>query len=229
MPLPSDMPIDLPLARRSKDPRPPNIQGQSVLDLCKTCNMRILNGRTLGDLTGKFTCYEHNSITPSVIDYALVDDILLSQINHFSVGDFTNYSDHCSLEFSLKLPKHIPHASAQNKVRLKQAPGRYKWSKAHKDKFQEVICSLESKTMFQKLKEKLYTLDITGINESIQDFNSNIYMLADKTSVPLKKLKKHQRKKNQYPRYIDKTCIQRIKEIKYICKKIKRQPFAIKP
>ena len=46
--------------------------GKRLLDLCETTNMRILNGRSLGDIFDKPTCYSPVG-SPSLIDYAIVD------------------------------------------------------------------------------------------------------------------------------------------------------------
>ena len=43
---------DVPLARNNLDFRPTNPRGDNFLDLCKGCNVRILNGRFLGDTLG---------------------------------------------------------------------------------------------------------------------------------------------------------------------------------
>ena len=37
-----------------------NDHGKQLLDLCKTCDLRILNGRSKGDTLGKFTFQTKN-------------------------------------------------------------------------------------------------------------------------------------------------------------------------
>ena len=56
--------------------------------------MRILNGRTLGDLMGKFTYIGYNGI--STVDYVLGSEnfLMLNYIHSFEVEDLTLLSDH---------------------------------------------------------------------------------------------------------------------------------------
>ena len=35
-----------------------NVNGKHFVDLCMVNNLKILNGRKIGDLTGKFTCHQ---------------------------------------------------------------------------------------------------------------------------------------------------------------------------
>ena len=46
-----------------------NTQGQGLLNLCVASQLRILNGRFMGDYLGNFTC--HKSYGASTVDYAL--------------------------------------------------------------------------------------------------------------------------------------------------------------
>ena len=45
---------------------------KELLDMCISSQLRILNGRTFGDSTGKFTSYQYNG--NSVIDYCLISE-----------------------------------------------------------------------------------------------------------------------------------------------------------
>jgi hypothetical protein len=68
-----------------------------LIDLCKESGIRILNGRTIGDLGEKCTFYNGRS----VVDYTLVSCNLLHGIGNFIVNDFTPLSDHCPISCSI--------------------------------------------------------------------------------------------------------------------------------
>lgn len=70
--------------RNNQDLRPLDTQGKQILALCKATGLRIINGRTLGDTMGHFTCFCEGG-DPSVIDYMLASERLLSKINYFWV------------------------------------------------------------------------------------------------------------------------------------------------
>ncbi|CAG2191641.1 unnamed protein product [Mytilus edulis] len=84
--------------RNSRD-KNKNRFGNQLLEFCKGNNFFIMNGRTLGDIDGKFTC--RNS---SVVDYCLCSAELIKHFTDFKVLDFSSlYSDvHSPIEISLK-------------------------------------------------------------------------------------------------------------------------------
>ena len=65
--------IDTFTPRNNFDHKNPNKNGKLLLDLCKECGIRILNGRTSGDLFGKLTCHKYNG--SSTVDYAVASQI----------------------------------------------------------------------------------------------------------------------------------------------------------
>ena len=78
-----------------------NAQGCEFLDFCTGTDLCILNGRTIGDLSGKFTYIGRNGC--SVVDFALASKEIRSQkiITGFKVEDLNSLSDHRSLSISL--------------------------------------------------------------------------------------------------------------------------------
>ncbi|CAG2200933.1 unnamed protein product [Mytilus edulis] len=79
--LPDDYSEDCTILRNTRD-NIFNTQGQGIIDLCIASQLRVLNGRFVGDILGNFTC--HKSYGSSVVDYALADMDLLTSINFFS-------------------------------------------------------------------------------------------------------------------------------------------------
>ena len=71
-----------------------NSYGEKLIDLATSTNMKILNGRTIGDLMGKYTYIGYNGV--STVDYVLgSEDLLLKNYIHsFEVEEFTLLSDH---------------------------------------------------------------------------------------------------------------------------------------
>ena len=90
---------DVPLARASCD-KTCNTFGLKLLDLCKSTCFRIVNGRLGHEFgNGAFTFASRQG--PSVIDYVLARECDFTNINMFSVHDFSEFSDHCPISFSL--------------------------------------------------------------------------------------------------------------------------------
>ena len=75
-------------------------------DLCITDSLTILNGRTIGDLTGKFTCFAYKG--NSTVDLVIAPNTVEQKVNYFKILPVTEWSDHCQLvtELSIKTRNH---------------------------------------------------------------------------------------------------------------------------
>ena len=106
-----------------------NTHGHKVIDLCKTCNLRILNGRKLGDSFGKPTFFS-NEGCPSTIDYAIISDMYLHQVPSFTVKPQSSPSDHCQIITRIKTPLDIrtTNKSKQTKNNLTKLLPNFHWS-----------------------------------------------------------------------------------------------------
>ena len=94
--------------------------GRRLLDLCKSTDLLIANGR-LGDDKdiGEFTCV--TSRGRSVVDYLLLSLQNFDCVSHFSICDIDEHSDHSALYFCLKLSGNdIDHNRTHNQVLLKR-------------------------------------------------------------------------------------------------------------
>lgn len=84
-------------------------RGKDLLDLCIQSRLRIANGRTLGDMCGRFTA--HYSLGSSLIDHCIASDDILSKIISMKVHGFNrSLSNHCMLSciFSVNFCKSAP-------------------------------------------------------------------------------------------------------------------------
>ena len=77
---------------RNSENRTINERGKRLLDFASEADLKILNGSTLGDIFGRYTCLHYNG--SSVVDYVLVSHTLATKVTQFKVLEFTNISDH---------------------------------------------------------------------------------------------------------------------------------------
>ena len=78
-----------------------NEYGKHLLTLCQEYQLRIMNGRILGDLEGKLTCFKWNGC--STVDYAIVHKDLWNKIDFFKVRELVgDISDHCPISCGFK-------------------------------------------------------------------------------------------------------------------------------
>ena len=81
-----------------------NVQGHRILEMCKMCNLRIINGRFGADGNiGKFTCHTYNG--SSLVDYFKCTPDLFQNIKDFHVKDADVYSEHCPIILELNAPQ----------------------------------------------------------------------------------------------------------------------------
>ena len=111
-------------ARNSEDSMI-NDRGKKLLDFVSEADLRILNGSTLGDIFGRYTCLQYNG--SSVVDYMMVSNAITTKVTHLKVLDFTNISDHrpitCQLLCTQWFKSHEPMA------KYAEQPPKYSWDK----------------------------------------------------------------------------------------------------
>ena len=116
-----------------------NKYGDLLIDLCKSVNMRIVNGRFGTDKKlGKITCFTHNG--ESTVDYLITERENFSLLSEIRIYDFNMFSNHASLLFNFKI-NSICNTQPEEYI-------SFKWKNEHKDDFVsdiardiEVLCS----------------------------------------------------------------------------------------
>jgi hypothetical protein len=78
-----------------------NFHGKSLVNLCISSRLRILNGRYLGDSLGYHTCFPPNGC--STVDYGIVSKCLLSSVKYFCTLDLSYLSDHVQNIFYIEM------------------------------------------------------------------------------------------------------------------------------
>ena len=77
-------------------------RGRELIELCKSLDLCILNGRKTGDQFGSFKSFQWKG--SGVVDYAISSQSLFSKISSFSVGDCKPWiSDHCAIHHSIQV------------------------------------------------------------------------------------------------------------------------------
>ena len=77
-----------------------NEHRNNIVDLCNDAQLRILNGRTIGDSVGKLTYHSH--IGAAIDDYYICNSFFLQNVVSFNVGEFNPIlSDHCPMDVKI--------------------------------------------------------------------------------------------------------------------------------
>ena len=94
-----------------------NDHGKQLLDLCKTCDLRILKGRSKGDTLEKFTFHSINGI--STVDYIIVSHDLFTSVQGFAVKQPNIFSDHSQIVCWIKTGTDLSNNNYNNSFQEK--------------------------------------------------------------------------------------------------------------
>ena len=143
--------FNLPRCSRDK-PNIINGHGKSLLDLCKTHDIHIINGRKDGDRNGELTCF--TSRGSSVVDYTLASANFFDNIIRFDIL-MNDVLTHLPQSFQMKclynnvLQRVLPLQNDNQHVRTK-----YKWHEKSNEKLLSYSSQCKIKNVTEKLKEK---------------------------------------------------------------------------
>lgn len=101
-----------------------NTHKSLLLEYVHTNNLLILNGRTIGDSLGRYTCLKWNG--NSLVDYFMCSEEVLGYVKSLVVGSHTIYSDHNPVILSLWTDTNISSVTNKQPAVSSSAPFRYK-------------------------------------------------------------------------------------------------------
>lgn len=142
-----------------------NSHGHALLDICKTHNLRILNGRKFGDSHGNFTFFNQRNGC-SVVGYAIISDSFHDNANAFVVMPQTILSDHCQIVTWISTAlKRTGNKSSYPWIPL---PKKFKWKSNSKPLFINALASNECK---KKIETFIISSDFENSQNDIERAN----------------------------------------------------------
>ncbi|VDI77371.1 Hypothetical predicted protein [Mytilus galloprovincialis] len=213
--LPDNYKSDYDMTRRSQD-KILNSQGRELLDLCATAQLRLLNGRFIGDILGNITCF--NTKGCSIVDYAVTSMSLLSSVKYFKVQDPSPFSDHCQLVTYITCNFQMSKLQSQY---IKQK-FNYKWTKLSKKLLEMELTKSDIYEEIGRFQTNKFEKTSEGINLASNAI-CNIYTnLSEKCMI--KNCFKKVKKKNKAP-WTDNEYLELRKTVQKMGKKLKLSPF----
>ena len=183
-----------------------NDRGKRLIEFLTACNMKILNGATVGDIGGDFTCLRYNG--SSVVDYAIASHSLTRHVNSMEVLRLSALSDHRPLLCSLLCSINTVRCPAAKAPDFEDQPKKYKWDpERSKDTFidaqtDEIMARCES------MCTKTCTTpdDAYQLNEELTNILTSIADTALSTKSPRRPRSKKNRMTAKNP-WFDYDCI----------------------
>ena len=194
--LPDNYQIDKCFKRLSCD-KVTNSQGNNLLDLCISSQLRILNGRYFGDILGNYTCMTSNGF--SAVDYGIVSEGLLSSVKYFKTYDFNYLSDHTQIEIFLKSNWNIQNYNIFNENDWTKSI-LYKWDpQKSKTKLINILSEKSTIDSIVNFELQNFSEDQKGVDEATNEITKILDILSENSCQVIKKnfYKKSKRKKKQ--------------------------------
>ena len=178
IPLPDDYIPDNLLKRNSQDLKT-NCYKRLFLDLLINNKIHILNGRTLGDFKGEYTCIQPTG--SSIIDYFITSADICKLISHLTVMPLTIFSDHRPVSLCITLNKSTSHNNYSLNKSYDKAPVRYKFCENSKEAYTTIQDTDEMKGIADDITNRSYPDSSDGTYSLNKDFTNYLQGLADKT------------------------------------------------
>ena len=197
--LPSDYTPDTQFPRNSKD-KHQNAFKKQFLDTILNNQLTILNGRTLGDYLGDYTCITWNG--PSVVDYFITSTGLKNKICHLNISELTQFSDHKPLTLQLTIP-HRKNPLENISKKFNRAPNRYKFPATSIIRFASAQNDEKIMEYAEKINESNYIVDHEGSYKFNTDFTNLLHNISD---LVLEKTKPPKTTRNSHKPWFSMSC-----------------------
>ena len=197
-----------------------NPQGKQLIDLCVASQLRILNGRFIGDWLGNLTCFKHNGA--STVDYALSDLDLMSSIDYFHIGEPSYLSDHVQISVIIKC--NINQDVRQERKDFVPIENRYKWGETSKRKLLDALADESVINKIVNFEDSQYDKTPSGIDQATHDLNEIFENLATKSCKSIKFKKVKSKRLNKKP-WADNEIRELKKTINIYGDKLRKNPF----
>lgn len=194
--LPDNYTTDFNIHRNSMD-KVFNTQGQSLIDLCIASQLRVLNGRFVGDLFGNVTCYK--SYGASTVDYCLANMDLINNVNFFQVFEPTYLSDHTQIVVHIKCKYSSESGTDNNNINLlNKLDNSYKWESVSKIKLLEALSEKDTVDKIVNFESSKFENNSKDINEATTKLTEIFDNLAKRSCKIMKHRKKKTKKKKPW-------------------------------
>ena len=203
-----------------------NKYGRSLINLCASNNLCILNGRIQGDRFGKFTCHKSNGA--SVVDYAILSNTLLRKVVYFSVLPLSFLSCHCPISFAIKTNKFFLDTNKSYKF-LESKASTFIWERVKKEHYSLLLNNIETIKEANSYIDDIFRNQFSS--ESINNATESITRVICKNAAKCFKIKRRTRKKtksnsnvSRNKKWFDKDCEKAKKELTAALKNLNRYP-----
>ena len=161
-----------------------NNHGKHLLELCRSADLRILNGRVSGDSLGRATFHDRNRT--SVVDYSICDQEIFRHVANFIVKEPSCLSEHSPIVTWLNIKTDISNRDAlPANDTLTSLPKQFCWEYDSTQKFKDALLSPSTQML---IREFLNDESSANVNISLKKVE-NISIATAKRCLKIKTIK----------------------------------------
>lgn len=215
-------------SERASQDKTLNPRGKLLMDLLACTDMSLLNGCTLGDAMGEYTCQTYNGT--SVVDYTAVSYNLQRLVDSFRILDMTDLSDHRPCSISLNIRNSTINADILLDA-MQSAPVKYKWDADNPEigkMFREGLLTENIKEMSNKILRINCTndKDVFQLNGLIADIYNDVAtdLFPSKRNTKPSKVRNKTKKIQPKQCWFDGDCINAKRKLRSLAKRYGKSP-----
>ena len=196
-----------------------NSHGKKIIDICRTYNLKILNGRMDGDPYGNFTYYDA-SLGASTVDYSICNQSFYNYINNFMTLPQNELSDHCKIVTVVNGLLEADSTS-NDSYEWKQLEKTYAWNDDFKDRFIKFLekAEIETNEINQRIEAGLVKSSGILIQQLFQSAAESASLGDSKSFNQCKPSPKNKRIPNKNSKiWFDNECKKLKNEVRYVGK-----------
>ena len=161
-----------------------NNHGEKLINLCKENNLRIINGRCLGDSFDQCTFFRQGARI--FIDYTVTSDFFFDKISGLIIKPLNilvTIAKYLQILVSLQIQKVIFFHKSTHK--WKKRPNLFHWNRSSTKAYRAAFSSKEMKAKVQNFLATSFTNNSKGIEKANRTL-SDIMIDTAKDSLPMK-------------------------------------------
>ena len=149
---------------------------QCLIDLWITSQLRVLNGRFVGDLCGKYTCHKSYVQVLSIMFWPMWTLLICSHFFHFSNPTYLSDHPQISVHINCKINEHYsPNSIINNFINYS-----YKWESISKDKWLNTLSEPDTLNEIISFGNEQFEKNKEGINNATTQLTKIFENLAQK-------------------------------------------------
>ena len=203
------------IPKRNNCDRILNAHGKKIIEICRTFNCSVLNGRFPGDPYGLFTFYDPN-LGASTVDYSICSQVFFKHIKNFMILPQNELSDHCKVVTEINQVITLPTLPVGDNYAWITRKNIFKWGDEKCSEFKNCLNQMHGEIF--EIKQRLDA----GLIESSGKLIQELFIKAASEILEKKKISK--KVQNNSKKWFDRECNTQKRETRKIGREKNKNP-----